>query len=245
MVNIQNLKGFNHPFGGAGFRNHPQYFIGKIHGFQLRFSINQSIDGFVFFTHPPFIFKNSIFLFGPCHMIYATAHNDPTFLHHFHLSLRSTLALSNPTAVDCHAFMMICWLCVWWRVGWRGGGGVMKFLALATMFYATLRDLLLHLHPRFMLRYETFHATLWDLLLHLHLEQEIQRIDVWPSTCSTLSKVSCSDTTVGANSGVSLASWRKKTVEIFFYRWPPKYMGKHCQILKKGLPSCACQANFK
>ena len=105
------------------------------------------------------------------------------------------------------------------RVGGCCGGGVITFLALATMlhyamrsslalaptfhatlwdllhlhprfisFHATLRDLLLHLHPRFMLRYETFHATLWDLLLHLHLEQEIQRIDVWPSTCSTLSK---------------------------------------------------------
>ena len=39
---------------------------------------------------------------------------------------------------------------------------------------------------------------------------------MWPSSCWTLSKVSCSDTTVGANSGVSLASWRKKTCEITF-----------------------------
>ena len=131
-------------------------------------------------------------------------------------------------------------------------------LALAPTFHVTLWDLLLHLHPRFMLRYEialvpTFHATLWDLLLHLHAtlwdlllhlhsEQEIQRIDLWPSTCSTLSKVSCSDTTVGANSGVSLASWRKKTFD-FFGRRSSKYMEKHSRNRKKGVPSRASHAN--
>ena len=41
----------------------------------------------------------------------------------------------------------------------EGGGGVITFLALATMFYVTLWDLLLHLHPHFMLCYEIFSCT--------------------------------------------------------------------------------------
>ena len=141
--------------------------------------------------------------------------------------------------------------------------------ALAPTFHATLRDLLLHLHPRFMLRYEIFSCTCthansqnvsgpksfwqarrnsmgfgscWRNLWRHNLEQEIRRIDVWPSTCSTLSKVSCSDTTVGANSGVSLASWRKKTFD-FFGRWSSKYMEKHSRNRKKGVPSRASHAN--
>ena len=58
-----------------------------------------------FFTHPLFIFNNSIFLFGPCHMIYANGViNDPYIFAHFHLSSQ----VNASAAVDCHAFMMIC-----------------------------------------------------------------------------------------------------------------------------------------
>ena len=72
----------------------------------------------------------------------------------------------------------------------------------------------------------------WRNLWRHNLEQEIQRIVVWPSTCWTLSKVSCSDTTVGANSGVSLASWRKKTCD-FCLQMTVKIHGKHSQNKKR------------
>ena len=45
-------------------------------------------------------------------------------------------------------------------------------------------------------------------------------------------KVSCSDTTVGANSGVSLASWRKKTCD-FCLQMTVKIHGKHSQNKKR------------
>ena len=144
-----------------------------------------------------------------------------------HASLRYEIFSCTCTHVSCYA---------------------MRSIALAPTFhivscYATRPSLALA---------PTFHATLWDVScyamrssLALALRTRDPKDRRMAKHLFDTVKVSCSDTTVGANSGVSLASWRKKTVEIFFYRWPPKYMGKHCQILKKGLPSCACQANFK
>ena len=109
--------------------------------------------------------------------------NDPYVFPHFHLSSQ----VNTSAAVDLvtHSWWLADFVC-----GGGGWGGVIMFFALATMFHATLWDLLLHLHPRFMLRYEifsctcthvscyamrsslalapTFHAMLWDLLLHLH-----------------------------------------------------------------------------
>ena len=94
------------------------------------------------------------------------------------------------------------------RWGGRGGGGVKTFLAIASLFHATLWELLLHLHSGFMQLYEIFsctctpvscyatwsplalarlsHATLWDLLLHLHV-CVMQLYESFSCTCAPLS----------------------------------------------------------
>ena len=58
---------------------------------------------------------------------------------------------------------------------------VRSSLALAPTFYATLWDLLLHLHHLA----PTFHVTLWDLLLHLH-PRFMLRYEILSCTCTIL-----------------------------------------------------------
>ena len=87
---------------------------------------------------------------------------------------------------------------------------------LCPMFFCNSQNLSLPKSFWQALRNSMSFGSCWRNLLRHNWEYEIQRNVVWPNSCWTLSKVSCSDTTVGANSGVSLASWRKKTCEITF-----------------------------
>ena len=141
-----------------------------------------------------------------------------------HASLRYEIFSCTCTHVSCYA---------------------MRSIALAPTFHATLRDLLLHLPP-------TFHATLWDvscyamrssLALALRTRDPKDRRmakHLFDTVKSFMFRHNC-----GCQLWSQLGKLAKENSWNIFYRWPSKYMEKHCQILKKGLPSCACQANFK